>query len=170
MNTDTVTENQAYNNPIESQREEALKHYQEVSSKAHHWSGFVEAAIKAYNPTASPVSSEGEGKYNGTGKAYLSAEQMLEEESVNLSIDTGSHWSKHLKISNKPVYNMVINAMKKFAEQGLMPFTANDERLKPFSEAGEKVQGCDCVIPKPIDAYDPIDKTICRDCGGKINS
>jgi hypothetical protein len=27
---------------------------------------------------------------------------------------------------------------------------------------------CDCVIPKPIDAYHPIDKEICRDCNGKI--
>jgi hypothetical protein len=30
------------------------------------------------------------------------------------------------------------------------------------------VQVCDCVIPKPIDAYHPIDKEICRDCNGKI--
>ena len=45
---------QAAINPIESQREEALKHYQEVSSAAHHWSSFVEAAIKAYNPPEPP--------------------------------------------------------------------------------------------------------------------
>jgi len=29
---------------------------------------------------------------------------------------------------------------------------------------------CDCVIPKPIDAYHPIDKNICRDCNCKINA
>ena len=27
---------------------------------------------------------------------------------------------------------------------------------------------CDCQIPKPIDAYHPIDKHICRDCNRKI--
>lgn len=28
---------------------------------------------------------------------------------------------------------------------------------------------CDCVIPKPLDAYDNLDKHICRDCNGNIN-
>lgn len=27
---------------------------------------------------------------------------------------------------------------------------------------------CDCQIPKPIDAYHPIDRHICRDCNGTI--
>lgn len=27
---------------------------------------------------------------------------------------------------------------------------------------------CDCEIPKPIDAYHPIDKHICKDCNSKI--
>lgn len=27
---------------------------------------------------------------------------------------------------------------------------------------------CDCVIPKPIDAYDSVDKHICKDCNGVI--
>jgi hypothetical protein len=39
-------------NPIESQREEALRHYRELADKCHHWSSFVEHAIKAYNPNA----------------------------------------------------------------------------------------------------------------------
>lgn len=29
---------------------------------------------------------------------------------------------------------------------------------------------CDCVIPKPIDPYDDVDKHICRDCNGEIES
>lgn len=37
-------------NPIENQRAQALKHYEEASSAICHWSGFVENAIKAYNP------------------------------------------------------------------------------------------------------------------------
>ncbi len=45
MNTDSPSIN-----PIEEQRKEALKHYREVSSAANHWSGFVQAAIEAYNP------------------------------------------------------------------------------------------------------------------------
>lgn len=51
MNTD----NNPCINPIEEQRKEALRHYEEVSSAALHWSGFVEAAIKAYNPEQSKV-------------------------------------------------------------------------------------------------------------------
>lgn len=47
MNTDTTI------NPIEEQRAEALRHYEEVSSQCCHWSSFVEAAIKAYNPSVS---------------------------------------------------------------------------------------------------------------------
>jgi hypothetical protein len=47
-------ENQTALNPIEDQRAAALKHYQEASAAIHHWSGFVEAAIKAYNPTPAP--------------------------------------------------------------------------------------------------------------------
>jgi len=44
-------------NPIGEQRKSALKHYHEVSGAANHWSGFVEAAIKAYNPptTEQPI-------------------------------------------------------------------------------------------------------------------
>ena len=48
-----MNENKTYKNPIEEQRKEALKHYEEVSSQCHHWSSFVEAAIKAYNPPVS---------------------------------------------------------------------------------------------------------------------
>jgi hypothetical protein len=36
--------------PIEEQRASALKHYKEASDAICHWSGFVEAAIKAYKP------------------------------------------------------------------------------------------------------------------------
>ncbi len=50
MNND----NQPVINPIEDQRAEALRHYEEVSAKAHHWSSFVADAIKAYNPSSQP--------------------------------------------------------------------------------------------------------------------
>ena len=49
-----MPENKTCKVPFEEQREAALKHYQEVSSVACHWSSFVEAAIKAYNPEPSP--------------------------------------------------------------------------------------------------------------------
>ncbi len=35
---------------VEEQRKQALKHYDEISTKSHHWSSFVVNAIKAYNP------------------------------------------------------------------------------------------------------------------------
>lgn len=50
MNTETNTETDTKINPIEDQREEALKHYEEASLAIHHWSSFVVAAIRAYNP------------------------------------------------------------------------------------------------------------------------
>lgn len=40
-------------NPFEDQRRGALEHYLEVSSKAHHWSSFVERAIREYTPDLS---------------------------------------------------------------------------------------------------------------------
>jgi hypothetical protein len=40
-------------NPIEDQRKQALEHYDEASKAVHHWSSFVESAIKAYNPEIS---------------------------------------------------------------------------------------------------------------------
>lgn len=36
--------------PLEDLRNEALRHYEEASSAIHHWSSFVENAIKTYNP------------------------------------------------------------------------------------------------------------------------
>ncbi len=53
------TDNTPKVNPIEDQRKEALRHYEEISSQAHYWSGFVVAAIKAYNP--STLSDEQKG-------------------------------------------------------------------------------------------------------------
>ena len=38
-------------NPIEDQRKEALRHYDEAARLANYWSSFVRNAILAYNPT-----------------------------------------------------------------------------------------------------------------------
>jgi hypothetical protein len=46
-------EEQTCKTPIEELRASALKHYEEASSAIHHWSSFVENAIKAYNPAPS---------------------------------------------------------------------------------------------------------------------
>lgn len=40
--------------PIEDLRASALKHYEEASSAIHHWSSFVDRAIKVYDPAATP--------------------------------------------------------------------------------------------------------------------
>jgi len=45
-----MNDNKTYINSIEDQRKEALRHYEEASKAVCYWSGFVEAAIKAYNP------------------------------------------------------------------------------------------------------------------------
>lgn len=49
-------EEQTAKTPLEDLRAGALKHYEEASSAIHHWSSFVENAIKAYNPIAVPIS------------------------------------------------------------------------------------------------------------------
>lgn len=49
---------QACINPIEDQRKSALEHYRQISSETCNWSGFVEAAIIAYNPTPTLSSKE----------------------------------------------------------------------------------------------------------------
>mgnify|MGYP003564138347 CR=1 FL=1 len=47
-------------NPLEDQRRSALEHYEQASKAVHHWSSFVESAIKAYSPESCPppVSAE----------------------------------------------------------------------------------------------------------------
>lgn len=45
-----MNDDQPVMNPFENQRREALKHYDEVSSAAYHWSSFVVAAISSYTP------------------------------------------------------------------------------------------------------------------------
>lgn len=45
--------------PLEEQRREALEHYNKASVAVHHWSSFVEAAIKAYNPTPTADAERG---------------------------------------------------------------------------------------------------------------
>lgn len=49
------TQNQLAKTPLSDLRQDALKHYLELAQKAHHWSSFVEHAIKAYNPDNEPV-------------------------------------------------------------------------------------------------------------------
>ena len=36
--------------PLEDLRQQALKHYEDVSTTSNHWSGFIVKAIKAYDP------------------------------------------------------------------------------------------------------------------------
>lgn len=62
--------------PLEDLRMDALKHYEEASSAIHHWSSFVESAIKAYNPDNQTPKGEEQGlKYfienTNTGEWYF---------------------------------------------------------------------------------------------------
>jgi len=61
------------------------------------------------------------------------------------------------------------------ASMQLKHFTAKKLRKKTekaifkiLEDGKEKL--CDCEIPKPIDAYHPIDKNICKDCNLNINT
>ena len=51
--------------------------------------------------------------------------------------------------------------LEAFCEKNLLP--------KPVLQQCSVIRSvCDCQIPKPIDAYHPIDKHICRDCNSTI--
>ena len=60
--------------PFEELRQEALKHYEEASSAIHHWSSFVDKAIKAYNPSDQPNSVQ-EGEKEAVNRKFT-LEQM----------------------------------------------------------------------------------------------
>lgn len=53
-----MKDEQSAQTPLEDLRKDALKHYEEASSAIHHWSSFVENAIKAYNPESTPSKGE----------------------------------------------------------------------------------------------------------------
>lgn len=38
--------------PFDDLKKQALEHYEELATKAHHWNSFVQKAIEAYNPEA----------------------------------------------------------------------------------------------------------------------
>lgn len=38
--------------PFDDLRKQALEHYEELATKAHHWNSFIPKAIEAYNPEA----------------------------------------------------------------------------------------------------------------------
>jgi len=59
-----MNKEQTYKTPLEDLRADALKHYEEASTAIHHWSSFVENAIKNYipddfKPTQQPQESAG---------------------------------------------------------------------------------------------------------------
>lgn len=45
-----MTPENAVLNPFEDQRKQALALYEEMCSKCHHWSGFIQKAIESYDP------------------------------------------------------------------------------------------------------------------------
>jgi hypothetical protein len=42
------------------------------------------------------------------------------------------------------------------------------KRYKAINYTRSCEELCDCEIPKPIDAYHPIDKNVCKDCNCNI--
>lgn len=134
-NTTRFNEEQACENPIEDQRAAALKHYEEVSSQACHWSGFVEAAIKAYNPSPTP----GQVK---TGREATPMETMLEfmngllkiEDNLILQYSKQEHCVKDVKENWQQlnmIKEMVITLLAKEKKQTK---EAQDEALFYLSE------------------------------------
>lgn len=62
-----------------------------------------------------------------TTPSIRSKEEILEDESLMLSIETGHHWYKHLMVSERKVLNMILKAMEEYAAQfHPKPQTEND--------------------------------------------
>jgi hypothetical protein len=138
QNTDT------YQNPIEAQREAALRHYDEVSSLACHWSSFVEAAIKAYNPSPNTDSAE----------LYLwdGIEGCLEKID---SLDDAKEYIKECYVEGNQIHNdvssiLILKVVANIDDQG-NPYPTHTPPAQPssvsedlplYSEFGDVVIGC----------------------------
>lgn len=88
--TDNNKEEQACINPIEEQRKQALKHYEEASAAICHWSSFVENAIKSYSPTPIPDVEESAREYakNNTNEGFGSFQLVVN------AFEAGAAWQK----------------------------------------------------------------------------
>lgn len=89
--------------PLEDQRKQALEHYEDLSSKACHFSSFVKDAILAYNPT--------EDK-----KAHV-LETPQELHIAQWVIDNRYPKSEHDKICDFELYSQLAEKIKSHATQ-----------------------------------------------------
>ena len=96
-----MSENKTCVVTIEEQRKEALKHYEEVSSAAHHWSSFVANAIKAYNPPVSEPVRE---------KITIGAFALIESHGDLGGGDYGFYYPKKLPQDKFPAIKQAIES------------------------------------------------------------
>lgn len=102
--------------PIEDQRKDALAHYEELSSKACHFSSFVKDAILAYNPVT-------EDK-----KAPVLAEEILKSKFI---VDGKTYYEWPNIRNRNDIYPKILEAMQEHA---------SNERTKAIQEAIQIVE------------------------------
>ena len=98
-------------NPLEDQRRSALEHYEQASKAVHHWSSFVESAIKAYSPESCPppVSAEVVSQlflYDNISPDFIPIDNLEEAKKyveANYTEDDGIHPDFH----SFPIYKKV---------------------------------------------------------------
>lgn len=97
--------------PLSDLRESALRHYEEASAAIHHWSSFVENAIKAYNPEAlSPLS---EDELKAKFAHYIGGENYTYEELNTREQDTLEWALKELSATTISGANSIENTPPK---------------------------------------------------------
>lgn len=141
-------EEQACINPIEEQRASALKHYEEASAAIHHWSSFVDAAIKAYNPqftqtagveaVPSPVSNEAIEKEIGFAAAKYAKVEDGQGSGTNATKFNAFTAGCEFMQSHTP-------EVKGYSRGHLEMFV---QQLKDYTREGQSILGYDEREPK----------------------
>jgi uncharacterized small protein (DUF1192 family) len=145
------------NIPFEEQRKEALQHYEYIATKAHYWSSFVVAAIKAYQDPEKT-----------TNTPWMTDEQ-IEANANNLGITQSD--KQVMEVTPWFLFNVSIESqqfVRNAAQTIIADLKAEVERLKNVDSAVEAIRkyakyGGDVInVPQTLAAINVMDAEITR--------
>ena len=168
--TNNTTDNKTAANPIEDQRVEALRHYQEISLAAHHWSSFVEDAIKSYNPEkkGSFYLNDESGKWAepkpplGVVPEFIHKEQRLDD--IRQAMSRFNNFHNHKKLCPQQWLDE-----KHYLENWLNEFNKKKEQedkskaimeLRAYRLIGNQVTPDNTFLCFPEEKYEAVKKAI----------